>query len=166
MDINYIPYQWDFLRFRKKVESYIFPEPMSGCWLWDGYISPNGYGLIGKYGRVWLAHRVTYVIFKAPITNDEFGEPYHVCHRCDNRVCVNPDHLFLGTVIENIADRHQKGRTRPGRGERHGRAKLTAAQVTAIRQDTRSAPKVAADYGVSKSSILFIRQGRTWKHDR
>lgn len=95
-------------RFWEKV----FPEPMSGCWLWDGHVNSRGYGLLpigsrsdGSRSKV-LAHRFSYVLHKGGIP-DGLG----VLHRCDNPYCVNPDHLFVGNQIVNMQDCKAKGRT-------------------------------------------------------
>jgi len=79
-----------------------------------------------------------------------------VLHRCDNRLCVNPDHLFLGTKQENSIDMARKGR--------HGRKKLSAEDIVAIRKDPRSHSVVAAEYGVTFGMIGMIRQRRCWAH--
>lgn len=85
-----------------------------------------------------------------------------VRHKCDNTRCMNIDHLELGTQLDNIQDRHVRGRD--ARGVRIGIAKLTPDQVLAIRKDERSNVKVAADYGVAPSTVHYVRSGFTWKH--
>lgn len=85
-----------------------------------------------------------------------------VCHRCDNPVCVNPNHLFLGTPADNAADMVAKGRHCAGQLNR--RAKLTDAQVIAIRADKRLQKQIAADYGVTLAAISHIKTGRRWAH--
>ena len=144
-------------------EAHFMPEPMSGCWLWLGAInSPGGYGQFycngSKHGR--RAHRVSYELYKGPIPDG-----LYVCHRCDVRVCVNPDHLFLGSHADNLADMARKGRRR-GRmvGESNHKAKLTAEQVVAIRRDPRIQIEIARDYGMSQPQIGKIRQGLQWRH--
>lgn len=133
------------------------PVTESGCWLWIGGRSSSGYGSMPSGRKIGNegAHRFSYRHHKGEIPAGMF-----VCHKCDTKTCVNPAHLFLGTHQENMDDCKAKGRTPAG--ERHGRSKLTEAQVIAIRSDIRGIAQVAAEYGVSIASIHNIRHRKTW----
>jgi hypothetical protein len=112
---------------------------------------------MARGARHLKAHRFSYGLLRGEIP---FG--IYVCHHCDNRLCVNPDHLFLGTNQDNLADMRQKGRHIKGR-QCH-RAKLSEADVINIRQATGTHTEVAERFGVSAATIGRIRQGLWWKH--
>ena len=82
------------------------PEPMSGCWLWTGTVDLKQYGRFSKQGRLCSAHRIAWELYRGSIPTDR-----NVLHRCDNPSCVNPDHLFLGTLTDNMRDMARKGRS-------------------------------------------------------
>ena len=131
-----------------------------GCWLWTGATTYYGYGSIDIDGRPYRAHRLSWELH-----NGSIPEGLNVLHTCDNPPCVRPDHLWLGTHAENMRDRDFKGRLVPPpirRGEDANAAKLTAEQVLAIREDTRSLRLIAADYDVSRSAISLIRRRKNW----
>lgn len=88
-------------------EKSVYPEPNTGCWIWGASLS-RGYGLLSSPEIIIRAHRFSYLHFKGPIP-----EGLHVCHSCDNKWCVNPDHLWIGTKLENEQDKKAKNRHKP-----------------------------------------------------
>lgn len=136
------------------------------CWLWRGTVKAHGYGVIRIDNTYWRAHRLSWTLFNGAIPDGKA-----VCHRCDNPRCVNPEHLFLGTQADNMRDMQSKGRkasanVNPAKGEAHGRAKLTAAQVSDIRHANEhgaTQSQLAAIYGVTQSTISAIIRGVNWK---
>lgn len=148
-----------FISLRERFCAQYIPEPNSGCWLWTGTVTRLGYGMIGDGGGLRSAHRVSYELHRGDIGNN------HVLHRCDNRCCVNPDHLFLGTHRENMADMRDKGRAPRAQGSAHHQAKLTERDVRNIRADRSDTDVLlAARFGVSPSTIGRIKSRRAWRH--
>lgn len=137
----------------------IAPEPNCGCWLWTAGMDRHGYGKFTMAGqRTHIpAHRASWLLHNGEVPSGLF-----VLHRCDVRSCVNPDHLFLGTNDDNMADMVAKGRSPRSRGEKNPRAKLTEAQALALLRDRRPVREVAAAFGVSRSTVGMIRCGRNW----
>ena len=140
----------------------VFPEPNSGCWLWLGSCSKKGYGRFWYRKHRWSAHRVSFTLFRC-----EIPKGLHVLHRCDTPSCTNPDHLFLGTNTDNIADRVKKKRTKIGdqRGEKNNNAKLTPSDIAIIRS-IKNIPneKIALMFDMERRAIDRIVSYRTWKH--
>lgn len=130
---------------------------MSDCIQGSGHSDRDGYIRLGRGKTRRLAHREAYSRAFGPIP-----EGHVVCHRCDNPPCVNPEHLFAATQLENMADRNRKGRQ--ARGTVNGRAKLVPEQVIAIRADERPLMEIAAEYGVDRSTIRDIKTRKNWKH--
>lgn len=129
-----------------------------GCWEWGGGMYPNGYGRTSIRGRSMRAHRVSWLL-----ANGTIPTGLHVCHRCDNRRCVRPDHLFLGTAQENIDDKVSKGRQAAGR--RHGSSRLTESDVIDILSLHAFGAKgvvLAREYGVGQSTVSRIVRGHHW----
>jgi len=174
MNIKIILTPSDIARFW----SYI-PDRTDGCWLWTSVPNQNGYGRFsfgGVGGHNVLAHRVSYFIHYGEIPDGLF-----VCHKCDVRLCVNPEHLFIGTQKDNLRDAIAKGRLKMGRdhgsnvrpetvprGVNHWSAKLTEEQVRAIRSEyvprKVTCAKLAAKYGINNAHVSHIVRGKSWKH--
>lgn len=135
-------------RFMDKVS----PEPNSGCWLWTGGVASHGYGMFWIDGKVDTAPRQSYRLFC-----DDITEGLHIMHKCDVRLCVNPEHLSLGTNADNVQDKVRKGRAAK---------KLTPEQVLDIRSrfGTESIKSIARAFGVNKRLIQFIVRGQSWAH--
>lgn len=144
-------------RFWSKVDRSGGPD---ACWPWMGYISPVGYGLfyVGEGCPPITAHRQSY-----SLATGEDITGVLVCHRCDNKPCCNPAHLFAGTHAENMADMVAKGRSTAG--ERNPSAKLSAADVIAIRRlrsEGLLQREIAARFNVQRHAIGKILRGDRW----
>lgn len=139
----------------------------SGCWEWTGAKDGRGYGRIYYKQDLVGAHQFSYCHFVGDILPGQC-----VCHHCDNPPCCNPNHLFLGTVADNIHDMMQKGRMRTNEphsvGEDNPKAKLFEKNIPVIRQMfvpyKMSCNKIAKLYNVNVSTIQRIIYHNTWKH--
>jgi transcriptional regulator with XRE-family HTH domain len=126
-------------------------NPETACWGWDRASRRNGYGQIGWLGKKFCIHRLAYQFFVG-----EVGDAC-VLHRCDNRNCCNPEHLFLGSRADNIRDMLLK--------ERGPKAKLTIAQAREIRwRQGEDQTALGREFGVSQVAISRIQRGEGWKH--
>lgn len=151
------------VRFWTKVER----PTLFTCWQWQAGKDAKGYGRFNlrRLGHTFLSHRLAWGITRGPIP-----EGLWVCHKCDNASCCNPAHLFLGTPRDNNRDCLKKNRNRAGapKGIRNGRAKLSEADVYAIRSEYRngqgSHAMLGRKYGVTPTAIEYIVQRKTWKH--
>jgi hypothetical protein len=136
------------------------------CWWWTAAILKTGYGRFSLgVGKAVSAHRYAYEISYGPIPDG-----LCVCHRCDNKSCVRPSHLFLGTRLDNMQDMIRKGRQIVGvrrRGLEPVNAKLTSRDVLDIRKrftDGESSKSIAAEYPIHVSYIRQIAMKKCWKH--
>jgi hypothetical protein len=136
----------------------------NGCWEYTRALNAYGYGGISLNGKTVRVHRLAYEAWKGPIPDGMF-----VCHRCDNRPCFNPEHLFLGTAADNNSDMTDKGRAnrvgfRPGtQATSAQRSRLAEDDVRAIRASSESATSLAARYGISRSYVHNIIARRKWR---
>ena len=141
----------------ERLDYYRAPDAETGCRLWNGGTYRGGYGQLNWQGRPRKAHRLAWeAAYGAPPAH------LHVCHTCDQPACINPEHLFLGSIADNMADKVSKGRQE--RGESHGLAKFTDENIRAIRGDGRLQWEIAEDYGVQQSAISRIITRKRWKH--
>ncbi len=166
---RYVPHPW----VRPSVEERFWSKVIRGrpedCWEWQASTS-NGYGAfqLKNPQRVERSHRMVWLLVHGDIPNGVY-----VCHHCDNRKCCNPDHLFLGTHQDNMADMVSKGRGgRPplssiSRGASHWNAKLSDDAVRTIRQRVANGEKqrdISREMGLSHTTIGMIVRRRLWRH--
>jgi hypothetical protein len=128
---------------------------VTGCLEWIGAKNNYGYGRLMVDGKNVLAHRVSY-----EVNVGQIPAGYDVCHKCDNRKCIEPAHLFAGTRKANMADCVSKDRQ--SRGEHRPLSKLTTSEVSAIRNDSRTQREIAKDFGVAQQQVSRIKTGKQW----
>src|SRR6266516_2031737 len=121
------------LTLKQRMELRIERSDGYGCWRWVGTIHKHGYGNISINSKIELAHRMMWLL-----VNGEIPHGLHVLHRCDNRWCVNPDHLFLGTNADNVVDAVAKGRRRGPLPWQTNTARLSIIDVADIRKQGQS----------------------------
>ncbi len=149
----------DIERFWKKVDIKSEDE----CWEWLGCKDKNGYGQFRVNNKTYKSHRISWIL-----ENGDIPENYCICHSCDNPLCCNPNHLFLGTHKDNIADRDKKGRQAIRNGIKNGNHKKIDQEILEIRQKYLTGlytqKDLAEEYGVSQTQISFIVNKKQWKH--
>lgn len=134
----------------------------SGCWEWTGGKDQDGYGtfrgeVLGQMFK--RAHRWSFAFHN----NQEIPKGSSVCHSCDNPSCVNPAHLWLGSTLENQQDKWRKGRGGMPKMEDSQNAKITNEQALAILADPRPHSRIAADYGLSASTVSSLKNRDSWR---
>lgn len=146
-------------RFNSKVDI----RGPNDCWNWTAYKIPTGYGQYWADGTMKSSHRIAWEIANGPIPDGMF-----VCHKCDNKTCVNPNHLFLGSHQDNMKDRNSKGRQAKLTGILNGQSKLTEEQVLAIRSfyatGSYTQTELGERFGVSHQQIGYIVNRKLWTH--
>lgn len=141
---------------KKKILNRSIPEPNTGCWLWGGHTNEDGYGKLSVEGKLKSAHRVSFEAFNGKITKGLL-----VCHKCDTPQCVNPDHLFLGTQLDNMRDMSIKGR---GAKFKDG-VKIKEETVLKIMERIKECvpfKDIAREFFVSASLVAKINNGKNW----
>jgi len=158
------PYQTRLDRFW----SYVDKRSSDKCWNWTGAASQSGYGWFHLKDKMEKVHRISRAIHNGPIPKDDshYGSLL-VCHKCDNKLCVNPQHLFVGTCDDNLKDMVRKGRGAGATGKSNGNGKLSDRNVDEIRMwhsVTGAALKtIAGNYGISESHTRGIIKHRKRK---
>ena len=142
-------------RFWSKVD----PAPIQCCWEWRACKTPDGYGRFHLNNQILYAHRVAYQLAKS-----EIPEGLIVRHTCDNPACCNPDHLILGTQVDNMADKINRQRCNPPKGEQHYNSKLTAEQAIEVYNSPLTQDEIAKLYNIDQSIVSRIKHKDTWKH--
>lgn len=137
-------------------------DKSSGCWVWKGYKGKLGYSVVHYDNKPMQGHRASYLIYKGNIPKE-----LQVCHTCDNRACLNPEHLYLGSAKDNARDRDQRGRKASTLGSKNGNNKLCENQVVQIKKmlnEGKTLPEIAKYFPVTKSNIWCIKKGISWSH--
>ena len=146
-------------RIKKYFNKYVIKQ--EGCWDWSGTIQWTGYATLNIRPPI-KAHRASWILNYGSIPEGKL-----VCHTCDNRKCTNPEHLWLGTYEENIADKFKKGRSNTPKGSQLKVSQLNEEQVLEIKvflKNGLTCGEIARQYGVSRKIISRIKNNDTWKH--
>lgn len=148
--------------FWQKVDKMPGFGPRGDCWRWTGAKNSAGYGSF-QFDKVsYMPHRLIYIATHGSLEASDGFSGQVVCHECDEPLCVKPAHLFVGGGWDNQNDKVAKGRH--AYGARHSRAVLTDETVSEIRRATGTNADVAVQFGVSPTTISYVRNRRTWRH--
>ena len=145
---------------RERIEQNVVRIPESGCWIWNGAVGCRGYGKLRSNYTQHSAHKVSYELFRGPV---EAGK--YVCHHCDVRACVNPEHLFLGSPKDNQQDMAKK--MRHAYGDKNGNSKLSEQQaksILSLKDSGNTKTSVGEKFGVSRVAVAKIWSGELWPH--
>lgn len=150
------------IKTKEQLFERIYPEPNTGCWIWIGKQTYQGYGQLHKKNNngFLLAHRYSYFLHNGPFELSKL-----VLHHCDNSFCVNPDHLYLGDIQQNVRDRERRGRRKAPRGELNSRAKLNWVAVGIIREALKegfTTIEIARYFKMSQAVIAAIKLNWSW----
>ncbi len=144
----------------KRFWDYVDKQDLSGCWVWTGAIKTDGYGQIRISRKNYQVHRIAYELIRGVIPDGLL-----VCHHCDNKPCVNPHHLFLGTHWDNAHDALKKGRL--AIGERIAQSKLSKEDVVEIRRLSKLGLKrcvLGKIFKINESTVSKIVLRKRWAH--
>lgn len=145
---------------KKRILSSI-KKSKAGCWVWQKTIHAGGYGIVSLRGKHEMAHRAAWKVLVG-----EIPEGMQLNHTCHNRACINPDHLYLGTQIDNMRDMQDAGRENKALGERGGMTVLTEVAVREIRKligEGWTNKDIARVFGVAPTTVSSIKRKRTWR---
>jgi len=141
---------------KRLLSNYVKDE--NSCWMWQGHVMSNGYGALTVEGKSKMVHRLSYEYHIG-----EIPKGLMVCHKCNVKLCLNPDHLYVGTHNDNMQDMADSASLK---GEKNPKSLLTEAQVLGIKQHIKDRKifykDIAKMYGVSRQAIKDIASGRTW----
>ncbi len=143
---------------RERFDDKWIPEPYSGCWLWTGFVQSSGYGQIQINRKPVPAHRVAWEMFRGDIP-----QGMRICHKCDTRSCVNPEHLFTGTQKDNMQDCIKKGRIFRPIGQKNFNCKITESDARFIRESLASSDSLALRFGIKRRQVNRIKSKEQWR---
>lgn len=153
------------VEFDERLARNSIPEPNSGCLLWTAAVARNGYGVAsywrGGRQKTEYAHRIAY-----KLANGSIPTGLYICHKCDVRSCINPEHLFAGTAADNTGDMTRKGRHAGLRrkGSAHPRSKINEEAVRRILSAEGTHKEIGKEFGISADNVCLIRGNKAWQH--